>query len=141
MSLWLLTSLSEEMGAVTLYQSHVKTEFLQLISKKQQQIESLGERSTRELFSKQRQWCEFDAGCPLLFFVLELWKGTGLIPLREESPCQGREASDTPKEANSRDSDKSLELKLAVRINFMCPVYGVANGASQGSVPREGYTQ
>lgn len=43
-------SLWRDGGQVTLYQSHVKTEFLQLISKKQQQIESLGERSTQGAF-------------------------------------------------------------------------------------------
>lgn len=118
-----------------------KLNFYSWSQKSSSRLKAWGKEALRELFSKQRQWREFDAGCPPLFFVLELWKGTGLIPLQEEGPCQGREASDTPKETNSRYSDNSLELKLGVCIKFMCPVYGVANGASQGSVPREGHTQ
>lgn len=117
---------------MTLYQRNVKTEFLQLVSKKQQQIESL---------ARKEQWHEFKAGSTPLFFLLGLWKETGLIALWEEGPWHEKETSDTPKETDSSYSDSSLDLNLAASINFMCPVYGVAKKASQGSVPQKGHTQ
>lgn len=70
--------------------------------------------------------------------MLELWNETGLILSWEEGSQQGKEASDTPKETDSSYSDNSLEFNLTVCINFMCPIYGVAQG---GCVSGEGHTR
>lgn len=126
-------------GAVTLYQSHVKTESLQLILKKHQQIESTVRKQQQRAFLQMKTVAWVRGRVSSSVFCVGTTKRNWHHPsMGGRSPAAKGSPKDNPKETDSSYSDNSLELNLTVHINFKCPVCGVTKA---GCVSREGHMQ